>query len=83
MKLKSLGFAMLASMTTIPLVATDLTLVGDSAASWDTTTQCWTNSAGTPVAFQTGDNVLISSDYFTGSSLTMTERLTPAVRYSV
>ena len=77
MKLKSLGFAVLSTLTTISAVAADLTLVGDSAANWDTSTLCWTNSTGTSVAFQTGDNVLISSDYFTGPSLTMTARLIP------
>lgn len=78
MKLKAIGFAVLASVATASAVAAELTLVGNSAANWDTTTQCWTNSAGTSVAFQTGDNVLISSEYFTGPSLTMTERLTPS-----
>ena len=77
MKLKSLGFAVLSTLTTISAVAADLTLVGDSAANWDTSTPCWTNSTGTSVAFQTDDNVLISSDYFTGPSLTMTARLIP------
>ena len=57
--------------------AADLTLVGSGAANWNTTETVWTNSAGNAVAFQNGDNVLISSDYFTGPSLTMTERLIP------
>ena len=77
MKSETIGFAVLAFTATVSAVAADLTLVGNSAANWNTSTQCWTNSAGASVAFQTGDNVLISSDYFTGPSLTMTERLTP------
>ena len=77
MKSKTIGFAVLAFKATVSAVAADLTLVGNSAANWNTSTQCWTNSTGASVAFQTGDNVLISSDYFTGPSLTMTEQLNP------
>ena len=78
MKLKAIEFAVLASVMSLPLVAADLALVGDSAANWNTTLQCWTNfAAGTPAVFQTGNNVLISSDYFTGPSLTMTQRVKP------
>ena len=49
----------------------DLTLVDDSAATWDTATAVWTNTVagGAKVKFSDGDNVLISSDYFTGESL--------------
>ena len=77
MKSKTIGFAVLAFMATASAVAADLTLVGDSAATWNTAVQCWTNSAGTSVAFQNGDNVLISSDYFTGPSLTIATQLNP------
>lgn len=58
--------------------ADDLTLVGGSGTvNWNTTDSVWTNAAGASVAFRTGDNVLISSDSFTGGGLMMTERLTP------
>ena len=40
MKLKAIGFAVLASVATASAVAAELTLVGNSAANWDTTTQC-------------------------------------------
>ena len=59
--------------------AADLTLVGNGSdpVEWNTAGSVWTNVAGSSVAFQTGDNVLISSDSFSGHKLMMTERLTP------
>ena len=77
MKLKAIGFAVVAAIATASAVAADLTLVGDSATIWNTAVQCWTNSAGASVKFQDGDNVLISSDYFTGPSLTIATKLNP------
>lgn len=78
--LRKAGVALLAVMAfEMPAFAADLTLVGDTDAEWNTkaTNKPWTNSVGTAVAFADGDNVLISSEYFNGSSLTMNERVTP------
>ncbi len=59
--------------------ARDIVLASDSAAEWNTTAAntVWTNAAGTRVAFQTGDNVLVSSASFTGPSLMMSGRVEP------
>lgn len=59
--------------------AREIVLSSSSPANWNTdaANMVWTNSAGEFVAFQNGDNVLISSQSFAGSSLMMTERVTP------
>ena len=57
--------------------AADLTLVGDGAAVWTTTSPIWTNASGGNVTFAEGDNILISTDYFTGPSLRMDGRFNP------
>ena len=57
----------------MPAFAADLTLVGDSDATWNTTAAntVWTNSVagGAKVGFTDGNNVLVSSDWFSGSTL--------------
>lgn len=77
MKLKAIGFATLVSVMALSLVAADLTLVGDGAAVWTSSSTIWTNSAGASVAFSAGDNILVSSDCFTGPSLQMDGRFNP------
>ena len=77
MKLKAIGFATLVSVMALSLVAADLTLVGDGAAVWTSSSMIWTNSAGASVAFSAGDNILVSSDCFTGPSLQMDGRFNP------
>lgn len=57
--------------------AADLTLVGDSKTVWKTTSRIWRNASGENVKFDTGDNILISTDYFTGPSLQMDGRFNP------
>ena len=57
--------------------AADLTLVGDDAKVWKTTSPIWTNASGENVTFATGDNILISTDFFTGPSLRMDGRFNP------
>lgn len=57
----------------MPSLAANLTLVGDSGATWNTTAAntVWTNSVagGAKVGFTDGNNILISSDWFSGSTL--------------
>jgi hypothetical protein len=77
MKSETIGFAVLAFKATVSAVAADLTLVGDSAAVWTSSSTIWTNSAGESVSFSAGDNILVSSDCFTGSSLRMDGRFNP------
>lgn len=77
MKSKTIGFAVLAFKATVSAVAADLTLLGDSAAVWTSSSTIWTNSAGESVSFSAGDNILVSSDCFTGSSLRMDGRFNP------
>ena len=69
--------AIFALPITMPLIAADLTLVGNSATDWDTSSEIWTNVTGSSVAFSAGDNILISSESFTGPSLTMKKRFNP------
>lgn len=71
------GIAFIATCFFTIVTASDLTLVGNSSANWNTTESIWTNSSGRAVTFTSGDNVLISSDSFTGPSLMMTDRLSP------
>lgn len=76
------GVALLAiTAIGMPAFAADLTLVGDGdkTALWDNSsnTKVWTNSVGTSVAFSTGDNVLISSQYFTGDTVQINARVKP------
>ena len=71
--------AMVATIAVIPALAADLTLVGDSDAIWDGNSTIWTNSTagGALVKFSDGDNILVSSDCFTGRSLRMDGRFNP------
>lgn len=76
------GVALLAIMAIgMPAFAADLTLVGngDKTALWDNSsnTKVWTNSVGTSVAFSKGDNVLISSQYFTGDTVKINASVKP------
>ena len=57
--------------------AADLTLVGDDAKVWTTSSSIWRNASGENVTFATGDNILISTDFFTGPSLRMDGRFNP------
>lgn len=74
------GVALLAIMAIgMPAFAADLTLVGDSAACWNSNSTIWTNATagGALVKFSDGDNILVSSDCFTGRSLQMDGRFNP------
>lgn len=68
----------LAILSALPSIAADLTLVGNSATDWDTSSKIWTTNADVDkVAFSDEDNILISSESFTGPSLTMKKRFNP------
>ena len=79
--MKTLMLTVAGSVVVLSLSAADLKLVKDgAAASWntDSNNKVWVNESGNATRYEDGDNVLVSSDYFTGSILYMNQLLAPS-----
>lgn len=73
--MKMLTLAVVAA--SVPAFAADLTLVGNGATTWEPSSEIWKNASGESASFSDGDDILISSESFTGPSLMMKGRFNP------
>ena len=78
--MKTLMLTVVGSIIALPLSAADLRLVRGTDASWntDSNNQVWVDESGNATGYKNGDNVLVSSEYFTGGTLYMNELLAPS-----
>ena len=77
--MKTLMLAVVGLVAVLSLSAADLRLVRDKDASWNTASdnQVWLDESGNATGYKDGDNVLVSSDFFTGNILYMNQLLAP------
>lgn len=77
--MKTLMLAVVGLVSVLSLSAADLRLVRDKDASWNTASdnQVWVDESGNATGYNDGDNVLVSSDFFTGDKLYMNQLLAP------